>query len=121
MIAKLSGAKNEIKVIGLVDQGAHSLGASDLFDWDLRTTCYFIFKQVESLESPPRVIAGTSRTNEISIWVERLAHYFRWRQCKLDDRIAVQLQPAEIWPSSWYRILIEADGQYVVGDQFITQ
>ena len=67
MIAKLSSAKNEIKVIGLVDQGAHSLGSSDLFDWDLRTTGYFIFKQVESLESPPLVIAGTSRTNEISV------------------------------------------------------
>ena len=121
MVAKPSSAKNEIKVIGLVDQGAHSLRSSDLFDWDLRTTGFFIFKQVEPLEPPPLVIASTFRTNEIFLFVERLAHHFRWRQCKLDDRIAVQLQAAEIWPSSWYRILIEADGQYVVGDQFITQ
>ena len=59
--------------------------------------------------------------NEVSLFVERLAHHFRWCERKLDDRIAVQLQAAEIRPSSWYRILIEADGQYVVGDQFITQ
>src|SRR5262249_50316587 len=32
-----------------------------------------------------------------------------------------QLDTAEVWPRSWYRILIEADGQYVVGEQFITK
>jgi hypothetical protein len=50
-----------------------------------------MFEQVEPLEPPPLVIAGTFWMNEVFLCVERLAHFFRWRERKLVDRIAVQL------------------------------
>jgi len=82
---------------------------------------YVIFEQVESFEPPLLVIAGTFRMNEVFLFVEGLAHHFPWRGCKLGDRMAVELEASEKRPSSGYRILIEAHGQDVIGDQFITQ
>jgi hypothetical protein len=35
MIANLSSIENKFEVIGLVDQGAHSICSSDLLDWDV--------------------------------------------------------------------------------------
>src|SRR6516165_1287142 len=107
MVAKSFSADDEIKLIGLFDQGAHSVHSIYLFDGD--GTGYAIFEQVEPLKPPPPVIAGAFRLNEVFPFVQCLAHHFRWCERESSHWIAVQLQPAEIWPGSWHRVLIEAD------------
>lgn len=101
MVAKPTTAKNEGKMIGLVDQGVNSPGSGNPVDRDARTG-WIALEQIDPLKPAPLVIGDTIRTNKELLRVQRFADHFRWRQGKLNDRILLQLQAAQIRPGPWY-------------------
>src|SRR5688572_9194332 len=105
MLAESATVKHEIKIIGVIDQGANSLSPGDLV-YRIAVINRIVLKQIDSVEPGPFVISNYFRANEVFFLIQRLAHQFGRRQGKLHDRAVVQLETAQVWPSPRCRLPI---------------
>src|SRR5262245_48188035 len=86
MFAETTAAKNEIKVISLIDQGTNRICTTQLIDHYTRFSRIY-FEQIKPIEPTPLVFGGTFWKNEVFRFVQCFTHRLYGRQRKFTDRI----------------------------------